>query len=77
MFESELPSRESDKLRFEVFDDDGKHGRDTSDESIGVGYFTVAELGERIEYKNNNIKNKTYLQFFVSPCTKYDTIYFN
>jgi len=41
----ELP-RDGDKFRFEVFDDDGRHGRDSSDESIGVGYFSIQQLEE-------------------------------
>merc|ERR1712223_96929 len=45
LYESELPQN-GEKLRFEVFDDDGKLGNDTSDESIGVGSFTLAELEE-------------------------------
>ena len=32
-------------FRFEVFDDDGRHGRDSSDDSIGVGYFSIEQLG--------------------------------
>ena len=28
-----------------MFDDDGRHGRDSSDESIGVGYFSIQQLG--------------------------------
>ena len=31
--------------RFQVFDDDGKFGKDSSDEIIGTGYFTLMELG--------------------------------
>merc|ERR1712223_239596 len=45
LYESELPQN-GEKLRFEVFDDDGKLGNDTSDESIGVGSFTLTELEE-------------------------------
>jgi len=41
----ELP-RNGDKFRFEVFDDDGRHGRDSSDDSIGVGYFSIEQLEE-------------------------------
>ena len=60
LFQHELPD-ESEKLknsyrdikltsdwtvvRFEVFDDDGKFGKDTSDESIGFGFFNLEELG--------------------------------
>jgi len=35
-----------DFFRFEVFDDDGRHGRDSSDDSIGVGYFSIEQLEE-------------------------------
>jgi len=40
IYQHELPG-ESEKIKFEVFDDDGK---DSSDESIGAGFFTLNEL---------------------------------
>merc|ERR1712038_605098 len=40
IYEQELPG-ESEKIKFEVFDDDGK---DSRDESIGAGFFTLTEL---------------------------------
>merc|ERR1712152_55811 len=43
LYENELPTG-NDKFRLEVYDDDGKLGRDTSDESIGVGYFSLEDL---------------------------------
>lgn len=39
----ELP-REGEKLRFEVYDDDGKLGPDASDHLIGDGFFSLEEL---------------------------------
>merc|ERR1711997_745676 len=53
LFQHELPD-ESEKLKFEVFDDDGKFGKDTSDESIGFGFFNLKEL-------ENAFKNQTLL----------------
>jgi len=43
LYESELP-RDKEKFRFEVYDDDGKLGHDASDDSIGVGFFSMDEL---------------------------------
>ena len=45
LYESELP-RDKEKFRFEVYDDDGKLGHDASDDSIGVGFFSMDELGK-------------------------------
>jgi len=42
LYENELP-KGNDKLRLEVYDDDGQL-RDASDESIGVGYFSLEDL---------------------------------
>ena len=47
--------------RFEVFDDDGK---DSSDESIGAGFFTLNELGWSLFSKQ-----EIYLNcFFLRKC---------
>merc|ERR1712061_351125 len=40
IYAQELPG-ESEKIKFEVFDDDGK---DSRDDSIGAGFFTLTEL---------------------------------
>lgn len=39
----ELPS-EGKKLRFQVYDDDGKLGRDASDHLIGEGFYSIEDL---------------------------------
>ena len=46
--------------RFEVFDDDGK---DSRDESIGAGFFTLTELG-RICF----CQNKKLIKIFLRKC---------
>ena len=40
----ELPS-EGKKLRFQVYDDDGKLGPDASDHLIGEGFYSIEDLG--------------------------------
>ena len=40
----ELPN-EGKKLRFQVYDDDGKLGPDASDHLIGEGFYSIEDLG--------------------------------
>ena len=40
----ELPG-EGKKLRFQVYDDDGKLGPDASDHLIGEGFYSIEDLG--------------------------------
>lgn len=83
IYQQELPG-ESEKIKFEVFDDDGK---DSSDESIGAGFFTLTELENAyrsqsllpIQSKSFNKKTGSILlvQFKISseaapgPCSSY------
>ena len=45
LYETDVP-RDGGQIKLEVFDDDGKHGCDSSDQSLGVACASIEELGD-------------------------------